>query len=486
MSWIHQNGGLPLLAVATSALAVAAFAWAWVHRMRAGVAESRRQALTDDLTGLGNRRRLLIDLERAIAEGTDHSPAVFAMFDLDGFKSYNDTHGHPAGDTLLARLGARLAATQRLRLPAGRRRVLPDRARIPRRARGRRSAGARGADRGARGDPVVLRVRPPAARGPRRLVGAADRRSAHVRPEGRPPRVRRSARPATCSWRCSTSMRPSCARTPTGWATWRRRSPSSSASSGRRSRTSCSPPTCTTSARSIIPRTILHKPGPLDASEWEIIRQHTLTGEAILNAAPGARGVAAHRALDPRAGRRRRVPRRPGRRRDPARRADHRGLRRVRRHDQRPRLPDGDDREAALGRAGETSGTQFDPIVVAAARTVLEHPAARRPAGARRPAPRTPDLSPVGPHPGPARRDPAGAREGRPRAPARRDRGDRRASARPGDGGRSTCTGRSGTTSSCRASTAATRPARRCSARRTRASGSSASWRRSSTAAART
>jgi diguanylate cyclase (GGDEF)-like protein len=39
------------------------------------------------------------------------TPATLVLFDLDGFKQYNDTFGHPAGDALLARLGERLATT---------------------------------------------------------------------------------------------------------------------------------------------------------------------------------------------------------------------------------------------------------------------------------------------------------------------------------------------------------------------------------------
>ena len=70
--------------------------------------DSRIDASTDLLTGLGNRRQLLADL--AAAEGAD---ATVVLLDLDGFKVYNDTYGHPAGDALLARLGRRLATSAR-------------------------------------------------------------------------------------------------------------------------------------------------------------------------------------------------------------------------------------------------------------------------------------------------------------------------------------------------------------------------------------
>lgn len=65
-------------------------------------------ALTDPLTGLANRRQLLADLAQRYA-GADRRFSL-AMFDLDGFKAYNDTFGHPAGDVLLIRLAANLRA----------------------------------------------------------------------------------------------------------------------------------------------------------------------------------------------------------------------------------------------------------------------------------------------------------------------------------------------------------------------------------------
>jgi two-component system, cell cycle response regulator len=66
------------------------------------------QVQTDPLTGLGNRGRMQVDLERLCEIATEESPATLLFLDLNGFKRLNDTHGHPAGDETLARLGGRL------------------------------------------------------------------------------------------------------------------------------------------------------------------------------------------------------------------------------------------------------------------------------------------------------------------------------------------------------------------------------------------
>ena len=71
---------------------------------------SRHEALTDSLTGLPNRRKLLLDLEAELERARHGEPRTLALFDLNGFKAYNDTFGHPAGDALLSRLASKLAA----------------------------------------------------------------------------------------------------------------------------------------------------------------------------------------------------------------------------------------------------------------------------------------------------------------------------------------------------------------------------------------
>jgi len=102
---------LNLLAVALAAatLALVLVRLAFTLRENAQLfALTRHESMTDDLTGLGNRRRLLTDLERVVATGSI-PPTLLVIFDLDGFKSYNDSFGHPAGDALLTRLGHKLA-----------------------------------------------------------------------------------------------------------------------------------------------------------------------------------------------------------------------------------------------------------------------------------------------------------------------------------------------------------------------------------------
>lgn len=58
-------------------------------------------SLTDPLTGLPNRRRLQIHLDKEVAAARRGRSLVVAIFDLDGFKRYNDSFGHLVGDDIL-------------------------------------------------------------------------------------------------------------------------------------------------------------------------------------------------------------------------------------------------------------------------------------------------------------------------------------------------------------------------------------------------
>jgi diguanylate cyclase (GGDEF)-like protein len=104
--------GVPAVALASGSVLVVMYRLALTWRENARLlSESQSEALIDALTGLSNRRALTADLERHIAKlGAEHT-FTLVMFDLDGFKHYNDSFGHPAGDALLQRLGWNLGST---------------------------------------------------------------------------------------------------------------------------------------------------------------------------------------------------------------------------------------------------------------------------------------------------------------------------------------------------------------------------------------
>ena len=62
-------------------------------------------SLTDPLTGLPNRRHLQMHLQRELAAARRGRALTLVIFDLDKFKTYNDTHGHVAGDEALRQVG---------------------------------------------------------------------------------------------------------------------------------------------------------------------------------------------------------------------------------------------------------------------------------------------------------------------------------------------------------------------------------------------
>ena len=94
-------GTVPLVIVAVALLIIVLAGLS----LRSGRRELEAHAATDELTGLGNRRRLLLELERRIRAATLAAPFTLTLCDLNGFKHYNDTFGHAAGDALLRRLG---------------------------------------------------------------------------------------------------------------------------------------------------------------------------------------------------------------------------------------------------------------------------------------------------------------------------------------------------------------------------------------------
>jgi diguanylate cyclase (GGDEF)-like protein len=101
----YSSAASTLTAILTAATMLAVIA-----RLAISVRENKRlleEVRTDRLTGLGNQGRMQVDLAGR-CDRAGEEPLTLVLLDLNGFKKYNDTFGHPAGDEVLTRMGGQL------------------------------------------------------------------------------------------------------------------------------------------------------------------------------------------------------------------------------------------------------------------------------------------------------------------------------------------------------------------------------------------
>jgi len=288
------SGVTGMLESMTLLAVVARLAFTFVS-YRAILAASRRDAMTDLLTGLGNRRRLLEDLDRALLG----LPAPFgiAFFDLDGFKGYNDAFGHAAGDALLVRLGARLAGA--VDTDATAYRMGGDEFCVL--ARGDAAAVAVTLERAAEalteaGDGFAISN----SHGTAHLPDEADRAAVALRLADTRMYARKNARPQSAgSQTRDVLVRVLDEREPELHDHVLDVGQLAVAVGRGLGMPEESLPELLHGAelhdvgKIALPESILRKAGPLDAEEWAFMRRHTLIGERFLLAVPALRPVAA-------------------------------------------------------------------------------------------------------------------------------------------------------------------------------------------------
>ena len=268
---------------------------------------SRGEANTDELTGLGNRRRLAEDLANGLRDVTPERPLLLMLFDLNGFKAYNDTYGHPAGDALLARLGEGLAGT--VDGEGGAYRMGGDEfcvlATTPPARHEEIAAASRAAlsERGegfhitaALGSAVLDRP----GSDPADALRVADRRM-YAEKNGR--RASAGGQSTAVLLRVLTERSPALGEHVDGVALLAERT-AAALGMGDEQRTAVRQAAVLHDiGKAAVPDAILHKPGPLDDDEWAFMRRHTIIGERIMQAAPALSAAAplvrsSHEKLD--------------------------------------------------------------------------------------------------------------------------------------------------------------------------------------------